>query len=254
MKNDRESKILDLLTKQKKAEVTELSKMLGVSQVTVRKDLDLLEQKHIIKRIHGYAELNSTDDINGRLAYHYETKKMIAERAAEYVHDGDTVMIESGSCCALLAFQLAKTKKNITIVTNSAFIAEYIRDEPGAQTVLLGGIYQPDSQCLVGPMIKDDAANYNVEYFFVGTDGWSERTGFTNKDQMRAQAVRDMSLSCTKTAYLTESEKFHAAGTVPLNIKGHDAVVITDDKIASDIQDALTKKHIEVITVPSKLK
>ena len=87
MKNDRESKILDLLTKQKKAEVTELSKMLGVSQVTVRKDLDLLEQKHIIKRIHGYAELNSTDDINGRLAYHYETKKMIAERAAEYVHD-----------------------------------------------------------------------------------------------------------------------------------------------------------------------
>lgn len=249
MKNERESKILDLLTKQHKVEVTELSKILGVSQVTIRKDLDLLEQKHIVKRIHGYAELNSTDDINGRLAYHYEIKKKIAEKASEYVHDGDTVMIESGSCCALLALQLAKTKKNITIVTNSAFIAEYIRDESGAQTVLLGGIYQPDSQCLVGPMIKEMAANYNVQYFFAGTDGWSKRTGFTNKDQMRAQAVRDMAASSSKMVYLTESEKFTAAGTVPINLKGQTAMVITDAYISHDTQALLSSQQIDVVTV-----
>jgi DeoR/GlpR family transcriptional regulator of sugar metabolism len=250
MKNERESKILDLLTKHHKVEVTELSKILGVSQVTIRKDLDLLEQKHIVKRVHGYAELNSTDDINGRLAYHYETKKRIAEKAAELIHDGDTIMIESGSCCALLALQLAKKKRNITIVTNSAFIAEYIRSEAGAQVVLLGGFYQPDSQCLIGPMIKETAANYNVEYFFVGTDGWSERTGFTNKDQMRAQAVRDMASSSSKIVYLTESEKFNAAGTVPINLKGQTAMVITDAYISHDTQSLLSSQQIDVVTVP----
>jgi DeoR/GlpR family transcriptional regulator of sugar metabolism len=249
MKNERESKILDLLTKQNKAEVTELARMLGVSQVTVRKDLDQLEQKHIIRRVHGYAELNSTDDINGRLAYHYEIKKKIAERAAGLIHDGDTVMIESGSCCALLALQLAKTKKNITLVTNSAFIAAYIRDEKSVQVVLLGGIYQADSQCLVGPMIKEAAAGYNVDYFFVGTDGWSERTGFTNKDQMRAQAVRDMSQSSSKMVYLTESEKFRAAGTVPIHVKGHEEILITDDHIDSQVQTALLADHVEILTV-----
>lgn len=249
MKNERENKILDLLTKQKKLEVAELSKMLGVSQVTIRKDLDLLEQKHIIKRVHGFAELNSADDINGRLAYHYETKKMLAEKASELIHDGDTVMIESGSCCALLALQLAKKKKNITIVTNSAFIAEYIRNEAGAQVVLLGGFYQPDSQCLIGPMIKENASYYNVEYFFVGTDGWSERTGFTNKDQMRAQAVRDMASSASKIVYLTESEKFNAAGTVPINVKKQSAMVITDSHISKNTQEILSSQEITIITV-----
>lgn len=249
MKSDRESIILDLLTKQNRAEVTELSALLGVSQVTVRKDLDSLEQKHIIRRVHGYAELNSMDDINGRLAYHYESKKRIAEEAAKLVHDGDTVMIESGSCCALLALYLAEHRKNITIVTNSAFIADYIRSESGAQIVLLGGIYQPDSQCLVGPMVAEGARNYNVSYFFVGTDGWSERTGFTNKDQMRAQAVRDMSSFAAEIVFLTESEKFSSAGTVPINARGQAETVITDDRIPEAAKSGLQSRSIKVITV-----
>lgn len=96
---DRYNKILELLTKENKIEVNELSQILGVSNVTIRKDLDALEEKGIIKRGHGYAILANKDDINGRLAYHYEIKKRIAKKAAELIHDGDTIMIESGSCC-----------------------------------------------------------------------------------------------------------------------------------------------------------
>ena len=102
MKN-RTNKILELLTSEKRIEVSQLAEYLGVSQVTIRKDLDALEAKGIIKREHGHAVLCSTDDINGRIAYHYEEKKKIALKATELVHEGDTIMIESGSCCALLA-------------------------------------------------------------------------------------------------------------------------------------------------------
>ena len=63
----------------------------------------------------------------GRIAYHYEAKQKIARRAAKLIADGDTLMIESGSCCALLAEELTVSKKDLTIITNSAFIADYIR-------------------------------------------------------------------------------------------------------------------------------
>ena len=132
MKN-RTNKILELLTSEKRIEVSQLAEHLGVSQVTIRKDLDALEAKGIIKREHGHAVLCSTDDINGRIAYHYEEKKKIALKATELVNEGDTIMIESGSCCALLADTLTQLHKDLTIITNSAFIAEYIRGKSNFQ-------------------------------------------------------------------------------------------------------------------------
>ena len=97
MKKDRETLILELLAAENKLEVSVLAEQVGVSQVTMRKDLDELERRGIIIREHGYALLRSSDDIQSRIAYHYEEKRRIAERAAELVENGDTIMIESGS-------------------------------------------------------------------------------------------------------------------------------------------------------------
>lgn len=245
-KDRRTGRIIDLLAEKKRIEVKELAELMGVSQVTIRKDLDELESKEFIRRVHGYAVLNSTDNIGGRLAYHYDQKRKIAEKAAELIKDGDTLMIESGSCCALLASVLSQTKKNLTIITNSAFIADYIK-ESDTQIVLLGGIYQSSSQCLIGPMIRDAAANYNVNYFFIGTDGWSERTGFTNKDAMRAQAVRDMAHSAECVAVLTESEKFEAPGTTPINMRRQPKLVITDNRISAETIEILKEHEVTVV-------
>ena len=176
MRQKRDNLILNILTERKSIDVSELSELLGVSQVTVRKDLDELEKRHLISREHGIARLGNPDDINGRLAIHYDEKMKIAKAAASLVSDGDTIMIESGSCCAITAALIAKSLKNATIISNSVFIADYIRKESDINIVLLGGIYQKDSQCLVGPMIRDAVANFNVKYLFSGTDGWSRRT------------------------------------------------------------------------------
>ena len=246
MKN-RDNKILELLTKNNKIEVSLLAEELCVSQVTMRKDLDELESKGIIKREHGFALLCSADDINGRIAYHYEEKRKIAEKAAELISNGDTIMIENGSCCALLADTLTATKKDLTIITNSAFIAEYIRGKSNFQINLLGGIYQQDSQVMVGPMILQCVENFFVDRFFIGTDGYSTKMGFTNQDQMRAQAVRDMARQAEEVLVLTESEKFSKRGIVPLNLKDQVKAVITDSEIDSFYEAELISKRIQVI-------
>ena len=246
-KEDRTSLILELLVKEKKLEVCELAEHLGVSQVTVRKDLDLMEEQGLITREHGYAVLSSTDDIKGRLAWHYEEKRKIARRAAELVKDGDTIMIESGSCCALLAKALTELRRGVTIITNSAFIADYIRRSSDFEIVLLGGIYQQDAQVMVGPMVRQCAENFWVDRFFIGVDGWSERTGFTNQDQMRAQAVRDMARQADQVIVLTESDKFMRRGTVPLNLKDQVKTVITDQNVESRVREELGIYGIEVL-------
>ena len=255
VKQDRRAKrILELLSERKKMDVTELASILGVSQVTVRKDLDALENKGFIRRVHGFAELNTSDHISSRLAYHYEEKKRIAEYASQLVSSGDTVMIESGSCCAILADLLAQKCESLTVVTNSAFIAEYIRGYQHVQVVLLGGIYQHDAQCLVGPMLRENVANYHIRYFVIGTDGWSERFGFTNKDPMRAQAVRDMACACDEMVVLTESEKFRSVGTVPLNIREQPKRVITDAALPEQVREVLSKQGIDVQITENRIQ
>lgn len=247
--NKRSNQILELLTQKNKLEVSILSEKLGVSQVTVRKDLGELEDNGIIKREHGFACLRSMDDIHGRIAYHYKAKRKIAEKAASLVSDGDTLMIESGSCCALLADMLTSLKKDLTIITNSAFIADYIRTKSNFQIILLGGIYQHEAQVMVGPMIRQCAENFCVDCFFIGTDGYSLRTGFTNRDQMRAQAVRDMALQAEKVIVLTESEKMCKHGIVPLNLKNQIKMVITDQQLSEHMRSQLETHEIDVITV-----
>lgn len=244
---DRLNKILELLTKENKMEVSLLAEKLSVSQVTIRKDLDALESRGIIKREHGFALLCSMDDINGRIAYHYEEKRKIAQKASEMVQNGDTIMIESGSCCALLADALANTKKDLTIITNSAFIAGYIRGKANFQIVLLGGIYQQDAQVMVGPMVQQCVENFFVDLFFIGTDGYNSRIGFTNRDQMRAQAVRDMARQADNVIVLTESDKFAKNSIVPLNLKTPIKAIITDANISDTIKAELENHNITVI-------
>lgn len=246
MKN-RADKILSLLTDETRIEVSALAEKLGVSAVTIRKDLDALEGRGIVKREHGFAVLSSPNDINGRIAYHYEAKTRIAQKACEWVQNGDTLMMESGSCCALMADLLTAQKKDLTVITNSAFIADYIRRKSHFQIILLGGIYQQDAQVMVGPMVKQCAENFWVKRFFIGVDGYSDATGFSNQDQMRAQAVRDMAKQAEEVVVLTESEKFAQRGTVPLNLEGQIKRVITDARMPASIAESLSEKSVEVI-------
>lgn len=244
--NKRQSKILDLLTENKKMEVAKLSELLEVSQVTIRKDLDFLESNHMIIREHGYATLNDSDDMNTRLAYHYDIKQQIAKMAIEDVQNGETIMIESGSCCALVALEIAKTKKDMTLITNSAYIADYIRKVGTVKVILLGGEYQNESQVNVGPITRKCAETFFVDKLFIGTDGFTKESGFTGNDYMRSEAVRDMARQANQIIVVTESIKFYQKGVVNLLDTKQVSYVMTDQGIPEEVKEYLSTQGVQV--------
>ncbi|MDR0452200.1 MAG: DeoR/GlpR family DNA-binding transcription regulator [Treponema sp.] len=250
---ERHGKILESLAAAQRIEVSTLANILEVSQVTVRKDLDQLEDMGLIRREHGFALFGSMDDVGRRMAIHYEVKRRIARAAAALVDEGETVMIESGSCCAMLAEELANTRKDVTIVTNSVFIADHIRHAPCCKIILLGGEYQPNSQVTVGSITRHTAQIFMSDKFFIGTDGFNERCGFTGKDHMRSQTVRDIAEQVRQVIILTESEKFLHQGVERTILTEDVSQVFTDDRIPPDKEAFLQRMGVAVYKVLSSV-
>jgi len=249
--NDRTVRILELMTNNKKMKVNLLAELLDVSQVTLRRDLDSLEGRGIIRRAHGYATLDGADDTGKRLAFKYSIKKRIAKAAVQTVGEGETIMIESGSCCALFAEEVTLANKNITIITNSIFIKEYIYKLQGIKIIFLGGVFQPESQVMVGPLTLKTAENIYADKFFLGTNGFISEQGFTGRDHLRVETSHELAKRSKKVFILTESEKFSRRGAYSLlnfdNITG----VFTDDKIPGEAENALKKNNVQLHKVPS---
>ena len=219
----RETMILELLSRYGKMEVASLAEQVGVSQVTVRKDLDVLESRGILRREHGYACFGGNDDINNRLAFHYEEKRLIAAEAAKL-----------------------RTKPGTRIITNSAFIASYIRKINAIQVVLLGGDFQNDAQVMVGPILRVCVSQFYVDKLFVGTDGYSPKRGFTNNDHLRAQAVRDMAEHANQVIVLTESVKFSQQSVVPMGLDNRISAVVTDAQMPAEAEEELRANGVRI--------
>lgn len=246
---ERLDKIIKLVSKERKVDVNTLSETLGVSKVTIRKDLDKLEAKGLLHREHGYAVLNSGDDINVRLSFHYDVKKKIAQKAAELVNDNETIIIESGSTCALLAEEICRTKRGVTILTNSYFIADYVKRYDSCKIVLLGGEYQKNSQVTVGPLVKEMIRLFHVQLAFIGTDGFAEAVGFTGKDLMRTEVVHAIAEVADEVVILTDSSKFLQRGTVGQFTPDQISGVITDKNISATKEAYLLQNQVKVTKV-----
>ena len=243
---ERQSKLIKLVNLYQKIEVSRLAELLDVSQVTIRKDLDHLEEEGLLSREHGYALIKNANDINTRLTINYDKKIEIATKAAEMVSNGETVMLESGSTCTLLAEQLAKLKKDITIITNSAYIAIRIRDLPIRKVILLGGEYQKEYQGMVGPLVRKCAKEFYVDKFFVGTDGFIPDAGFTCDDLMRVETMKYMEGSANRMIILADSSKFSQKGVVIQTTFSEIDTVCTDADIPEDALENLKRHNINV--------
>ena len=246
---ERQSKIIKLVNTYQKIEVSRLAELLSVSQVTIRKDLDHLESEGLLSREHGYALIKNANDINTRMTINYDRKLAIATKAAEMVNNGETVMLESGSTCTLMAEQLARLKKDVTIITNSAYIAIRIRELPLRKVILLGGEYQKEYQGMVGPLVKKCAREFFVDKFFVGTDGFIPESGFTCDDLMRVETMEYMADSANKMIILADSSKFEQQGVVIQTSFDAIDTVCTDAEISPSALAILQEKGINVVIV-----
>ncbi len=242
----RQLEILNILNEKKQVSVQELADCLDMSAVTIRKDLEELEDQGLLRRQHGYASLVSPDAISSRMSLHYLEKQEIAKEAVSMVEPMETVMIESGSTCALFAQELVSTYPDVTIITNSAFIAHYVSSVGTAKVVLLGGDYDVYSEVTTGPITELCAKEYYVDKIFVGIDGYTEDAGFTNVNHTRCSAARGMAEQADKVIVLSPSDKFGRRSVARMFSADEVFTVITDSALPEEYRKSLKKHHVSV--------
>ena len=218
--------------------------MTGVSEVTIRQDLNLLEKQSYLRRAHGFAVPLDSDDVETRMLNNYPLKLELAQFAASLVQNGETVFIENGSSNALLARTLAD-HKDVTIITVSSYIAHLLKDTR-CEVILLGGIYQKKSESMVGPLTRQFIEQVHFSKAFIGIDGWQPETGFTGRDMMRADVVNAVLAKNCEAIVLTDSSKFGAVHPYTLGPIAQFARVITDDGLSGDSQRQLEQAGLQV--------
>ncbi|HAZ55579.1 MAG TPA: DeoR/GlpR transcriptional regulator [Franconibacter helveticus] len=242
--NSRQQLILQMVIDQGRVSVTDLAKTTGVSEVTIRQDLNLLEKQSYLRRTHGFAVPLDSDDVETRMMNNYPVKRQLAEFAASLVNDGETIFIENGSSNALLARTLAE-QKNVTLITVSSYIAHLLK-ETSCEVILLGGIYQKKSESMVGPLTRQYIQQVHFSKAFIGIDGWQPETGFTGRDMMRADVVNAVLEKGSEAIILTDSSKFGAVHPYTLGPASHFSRVITDDKLNATAHQALQQSGLIV--------
>ena len=246
MLNERQNRILEILGRDNRTSVNALSDMLEVSSVTIRQDLNHLEAEGLLKRVHGGAVLKDGDNLDNRLARNYQKKQRIAKKAAARVNEGETILIESGSANVLLARELVKIRK-VTIMTTNVYIARQFRKNAQANIVILGGIYQPDSETLVGKMTRACIDQINIDKAFIGIDGYTTEDGFTLRDMFRAEISSHIVRKARDVCVVSDSSKFGKTGLTRICHLKDIQHVATDSDLDQRYRDELRASGIDLI-------
>lgn len=246
MLNKRQNRILSLLGKNDEVTVNDLAAELDVSSVTIRQDLNFLESEGLLKRVHGGAVLKDADDLANRLGINYQKKLKIARKAATYVNEGETILIESGSINALLARELSR-KKNVKIITTNVFIARQFRNNKEVNIILLGGLYQHQSETLVGKITKACIDQININKAFIGIDGYSTKAGFTLRDLYRAEISTYIVEKSREVFIVTDSSKFGKTELTNVCYPKDIQYIATDKDLDQKFKDELIEAGIDLI-------
>ena len=242
---EREKIILDRLSEKGTVSVTDLARDLGFSEVTIRGDFKVLEEKGWINRKRGGAAPALHRDIMERRRIFPAEKNAIARAAAELVRDGDVIMIEAGTTTALIVRYLAG-KRDLHVVTNSTLVFSYARMYPNLQITMTGGEFRRATESLVGPIALETIAHLNVRLAFVGTDGFTLERGMTTHLMEGAEIVKAMKAHSETTVLAADSSKYGKIGfshVLPLSVMD---LILTDDNLSSRAETELREAGINI--------
>ena len=246
MLNERQNKILRILGKNDQASVIDLSNQLKVSSVTIRQDLNFLEAEGLLKRVHGGAVLKDAEDLQNRLGENYEKKLRIAKKLALLVNEGETILIESGSVNVLFARELLKIKK-VTIITTNVYIARQFRKNEQANIIILGGVYQHDSETMVGKITKTCIDQINIDKAFIGIDGYTALAGFTSRDLFRAEISTYIIEKAKDVFIVSDSSKFGKTELTNICYPSQIQHIATNNDLDTDFQNEFKLSGIDLI-------
>lgn len=249
---ERHNRILSLLQQNGSISVAQLSELFKVSEVTIRKDLTLLEQQKRLYRTHGSAILISPY-ISDRHVNEKE-KKCVAEKraigvaAAGMISEGDSIIIASGTTMAFLAREI-DPEGHLTVLTAAVPVTQILSQHPRIDVIQLGGITRSSSVSIVGPFAEQMLSHFNCSKLFLGVDGIDLEFGLTTTNMLEASLNNAMIDAAQKVVVLADSSKFGRRGFSKIcDLEAVDRI-ITDSGIQPLYLDRLRERGIEVTVV-----
>ena len=246
----RRHRILGLLAEQNQVFVNDLAGALGVSKETVRRDLFRLEDRGLLRKVHGGAVRAQTATKAGfdqRLTEQAHEKRIIAEHAASLFEKGDSLMLFSGTTTMALATALAR-RDGLTVVTNSVDVATKLWRGPGRnQIFLLGGEYHGDDFETIGPLTVEQIASYHVDHAVLTVGGIDVERGLTNYEVETASLARATMRQATSTTVLADSHKMGRAALAKVCDLARVDRIVTDREPPAEIRRAIEVASVELI-------
>ncbi len=251
--SERQKRILETLREEFTARGSQLSESLGVSEMTIRRDLVALERKGLVERTHGGAVFRQ-ERVAGK--FHYKTsvkenpaeKKRIAESAASMIEPHDIVFIGEGTTAAKIVRHASPGMPYSIFTNNLGVIAEM--EESSAELVVLPGVYNPATHSLTGPLTMEMIRQVNATKVFLGADGLSLSAGLTTPNLEIAVIERDMIRQTRgQVVVMADHTKFGLVAEMSIApLKSMD-VLITNRKIPGDFQRDLDGMGVDVVIV-----
>lgn len=245
-KSQREEWILDRVASGNHVLVSDLSKDLGVSEVTIRSDLSELEQRGVLTRIRGGAAPSSYRTIMERERENTDQKIRIGRAAAALVRDHDSLMVEGGTTTVTVASFL-EGKQGVQVVSNSTLMIPPSRLNPNFRLVMSGGLLHHPSQSMVGADAIAGIRRFNARLAFVGTDGLTVDRGLTTTFSEGAEVIRAMSQQAEETWLLADSSKFGKIGFVAVLPLSDLSGVVTDAGISEEVISEFRSRGVRVV-------
>ncbi len=249
---ERLHKIAKYVQEQSRASVQELCSLFQVSESTVRRDLSELENRNLLKRTHGgavYLQPVGFEPTYREKEDRYRSEKAkIAKKAAEFIQEGDTLIIDAGTTTLYLTQELTQFKE-LTIITNSIVLLQKLSSCKGLQVMSTGGILRENTMALVGPGAEDSLDRFRVDKAFMATNGFDLQMGFTTPNLLEASTKQKMMRVAEQVYVLADHSK---AGHVSFAKFGTLADVdglITGDSISEAQKTAIEKHHTKLYLV-----
>ncbi len=248
---ERLEKILTLLEKEKRLVTKDLPDLLNTTTVTIRKDLAILEQRGLLKRTHGGAiktrKLYKGLALNEKEKINLEQKQRIVKKAAEFISEGDTIILDSGSTTSLLAKEIINMN-NVTVITNAINIARILLDSD-LNVILIGGSLLKDTSTLVGPLADDTLRKVSCDKLFLGVDGIDFNVGLTTPNILEAHTSQVMMSIAGEIILLVDETKFGRRSLGVISKVNQIDKIITTKKLTEKETEEFAISKVEVITV-----
>ena len=250
----RQAAILDRVRASGGVRVSELALEYGVSDMTIRRDLESLAERGLLSKVHGGATTVSPGSAHepgfaAKSVRQRAEKTAIAARAATLVSPGDAIALSAGTTTAELAQRLVDVP-SLTVVTNSIPVADvfYRAGRPDQTVVLTGGTRTP-SDALVGPVAVAAIGTLHLDVLFLGVHGMSERAGYTTPNLMESDTNRALVGACEKLVVLADHTKWGTVGISSIGALAEAHVVITDSGLDEAARALIEEQVAEVLVV-----